>query len=71
MRLVRSEIRGGLSPGFALEGLRSSGMARALNPDYELPRAIYSLTIVPDPPSSAGKSFSFGKPSRIGSTVSA
>ena len=30
----------------------------------------YSATISPDPPSSAGKSFSLGSPSRIGSTVS-
>jgi hypothetical protein len=31
----------------------------------------YSAIISPEPPSSAGKSFSFGKPSRTGSTVSA
>ena len=31
----------------------------------------YSGTTLPDPPSSAGKSLSFGKPSFIGSTVSA
>jgi hypothetical protein len=31
----------------------------------------HSATICPDPPSSLGKSFSFGNPSRIGSTVSA
>jgi hypothetical protein len=29
------------------------------------------VIISPEPPSSAGKSFSFGSPSRIGSTVSA
>jgi GNAT superfamily N-acetyltransferase len=33
--------------------------------------ASHSATISPDPPNSLGKSFSFGKPSRIGSTVSA
>jgi hypothetical protein len=33
-------------------------------------RAHYSATLSPDPPSSAGKSLSFGRPSRIGSTVS-
>ncbi len=31
----------------------------------------YSGTTSPEPPNSAGKSFSFGSPSRIGSTVSA
>ena len=31
----------------------------------------YSATASPEPPSSFGKSFSFGRPSRIGSTVSA
>src|SRR5665213_718136 len=31
----------------------------------------YSATTSPDPPNSAGKSRSFGRPSRIGSTVSA
>lgn len=31
----------------------------------------YSEIISPDPPSSAGKFFSLGSPSRIGSTVSA
>ena len=30
----------------------------------------HSATISPDPPISAGKSFIFGSPSRIGSTVS-
>jgi hypothetical protein len=30
----------------------------------------YSAICWPDPPNSAGKSFSFGSPSRIGSTVS-
>ena len=34
-------------------------------------RLSYSAIISPDPPSSAGKSFSLGSPSRIGSTVSA
>ena len=32
---------------------------------------VYSATTSPEPPNSAGKSFSFGNPSRIGSTVSA
>jgi hypothetical protein len=32
---------------------------------------VYSATTSPEPPNSAGKSFSFGKPSRIGNTVSA
>ncbi len=32
---------------------------------------IYSAMISPEPPKSAGKSFSFGRPSRMGSTVSA
>jgi len=32
---------------------------------------VYSGTAMPDPPSSAGKSFSLGSPSFIGSTVSA
>jgi hypothetical protein len=32
---------------------------------------LYSATISPLPPNSEGKSFSFGRPSRIGSTVSA
>jgi len=31
----------------------------------------YSAIASPEPPNSAGKSFSFGRPSRIGSTVSA
>ena len=31
----------------------------------------YSGMASPEPPNSAGKSFSFGRPSRIGSTVSA
>lgn len=31
----------------------------------------YSGTVSPEPPNSAGKSFSLGSPSRIGSTVSA
>jgi hypothetical protein len=31
----------------------------------------YSVICSPDPPNSAGKSFSFGSPSRIGRTVSA
>ena len=35
------------------------------------PLRAYSGSIVPDPPSSAGKSFSFGSPSFIGTTVSA
>lgn len=30
----------------------------------------YSAIISPEPPNSAGKSFNFGKPSRIGSTAS-
>ena len=34
-------------------------------------RARYSAIISPDPPNSFGKSFSFGRPSRMGSTVSA
>ncbi len=33
--------------------------------------AAYSATISPEPPNSAGKSFSLGSPSRIGRTVSA
>lgn len=32
---------------------------------------LYSGIDSPEPPNSAGKSFSFGKPSRIGNTVSA
>ena len=39
--------------------------------DCETQRPAYSGTVSPEPPNSAGKSFSFGKPSRIGSTVSA
>ncbi len=31
----------------------------------------YSTIVSPEPPNSAGKSFSLGRPSRIGSTVSA
>ncbi len=31
----------------------------------------YSGTLSPEPPNSAGKSFSLGRPSRMGSTVSA
>ena len=34
------------------------------------PTLPYSRTISPDPPNSAGKSFSLGRPSRIGNTVS-
>jgi len=32
---------------------------------------VYSCIVSPEPPNAAGKSRSFGKPSRIGSTVSA
>jgi hypothetical protein len=34
-------------------------------------KSSYSATASPEPPNSAGKSLSFGSPSRIGSTVSA
>ena len=35
------------------------------------PKGAYSAIASPEPPNSAGKSFNFGRPSRIGSTVSA
>ena len=41
------------------------------NPALRRQQPAYSGTVSPEPPNSAGKSFSFGKPSRIGSTVSA
>jgi hypothetical protein len=34
-------------------------------------RPAYSATTSPEPPNSAGKSFNFGSPSRMGKTVSA
>lgn len=42
---------------------------RGLRPRPE--SVAYSATTSPEPPNSAGKSFSFGSPSRMGSTVSA
>lgn len=39
--------------------------------EFEPVDAHHSGKTVPEPPISAGKSFSFGKPSFIGSTVSA
>ena len=43
----------------------ASGDERTLDPGR-----CYSAMLSPDPPNSAGKSLSFGSPSRIGSTVS-
>jgi hypothetical protein len=51
--------------GFTLPGVR------AVRDPLPRPGAAYSATISPEPPNSAGKSFSFGSPSRSGSTVSA
>ncbi len=45
------------------------GHSSALFPGPHFPGR-HSATISPEPPNSAGKSFSFGSPSRIGSTVS-
>ena len=47
------------------------GQARLAVPAGQDRRPHHSATRSPDPPSSAGKSFSFGRPSRIGRTVSA
>ena len=57
------------------EGGWSHGAVATIKPGHgcgdDGPFRAYSGSIVPDPPSSAGKSFSFGSPSFIGSTVSA
>ena len=47
------------------------GQARLAVPAGQDCRPHHSATCSPEPPSSAGKSFSFGRPSRIGRTVSA
>ena len=49
---------------------KDDGASRATMPAVAASSG-YSGICSPEPPNSAGKSFSFGKPSRIGNTVSA
>lgn len=49
----------------------SAGPERVSDPAASPAGAGYSATISPEPPNSFGKSFSFGKPSFMRSTVSA
>ncbi len=49
----------------------SEGRVRSANKVMATVRAVcYSGTISPEPPNSFGKSFSLGRPSRMGKTVS-
>jgi hypothetical protein len=52
-------------------GGRRAAIAFATLPAASCRNSPYSTIASPEPPNSAGKSFSFGRPSRIGSTVSA
>ena len=63
------EIEGGHGCPSSKTGQPEPAFPPARPRDLALPH--YSGTCSPEPPKSAGKSFSFGSPSRIGRTVSA
>ncbi len=52
-------------------GSRQRGDRFAALPTGAYRKSSYSAIASPEPPNSAGKSLNFGRPSRIGSTVSA
>jgi hypothetical protein len=52
-------------------GGRQRAIAFAALPTRAYRKSSYSAIASPEPPNSAGKSLSLGRPSRIGSTVSA
>lgn len=63
------EVQGAEVEGAEVQGAEVQGAGQ--RPPWRGPGVGYSGKVSPEPPTSFGKSLNFGRPSRIGSTVSA